>query len=130
MSTDCAVYVPNPVILVSFSYVGANDFSQLTNEVLSLPSTTAVSTAVCRDIAVTADMIVEENEMFTISVQSSNPYDVIMGPTTATVTIMDDDSKYINRWSQWSICITMLKILVTSMHRLLHIYDFTDRDIN
>ena len=103
MSTDCVVYVPNPVILVSISYVGANDFSQLTNEVLYLPSTTAVSTAVCRDIAVTADMIVEDNEIFTISVQSSNPNDVIMGLTTATVTIVDDDSKYIDRWSQWSI---------------------------
>ena len=103
MSTDCAVYVPNPVILVSFSYVGANDFSQLTNEVLSLPSTTAVSTAVCRDIAVTADMIVEDNEIFTISVQSSNPNDVIMGLTTATVTIVDGDSKYKDHWSQRGI---------------------------
>ena len=82
------------MILVSFSYAGANDSSQLTSEVLSLPSTTAVSTAVCRDIAVTADMIVEENEIFTISVQSSNPSDVIMGLTTATVTIVDDDGKY------------------------------------
>ena len=91
------------MILVSFSYAGANDFSQLTNEVLSLPLTTAVSTAVCRDIGVTADMIVEENEMFTISVETSNPNDVIMGPTTATVTIVDDDSKYKDRWSQRSI---------------------------
>ena len=91
------------MILISFSYAGANDFSQLTNEVLSLPSTTAVSTAVCCDIAVTADMIVEDNEMFTISVETSNPSDVIMGLTTATVTIVDDDSKYIDRWSQWSI---------------------------
>ena len=89
----------NSVILVSFSYAGASDFSQLTNEVLSLPSTTAVSTAVCRDIAVTADMIVEENEIFTISVQTSNPNDVILGQTTATITIVDDDSKYKDRWS-------------------------------
>ena len=87
------------MILVFFSYTGANDFSQLTNEVLSLPSTMAVSTAVCRDIAVTADMIVEENEIFTISVQTSNPNDVIMGLTTATVIIVDGDSKYNDRWS-------------------------------
>ena len=91
------------MILVSFSYAGANDFSQLTNEVLSLPLTTAVSTAVCRDIAVTTDMIVEENEIFTISVQTSNPNDVILGQTTATITIVDDDSKYKDRWSQRSI---------------------------
>ena len=87
------------MILVSFSYAGADDFSQLTNEVLSLPSTTAVNTAVCRDIGVTADMIVEENEIFTISVETSNPNDVIMGPTTATVTIIDDDSKFKHCWS-------------------------------
>ena len=85
---------PNSVILELFSYAVANDFTMVANEVLSLPSTTAVSTAVCRDIAVPADMIVEENEIFTISVETSNPNDVIMGPTTATVTIMDDDSKY------------------------------------
>ena len=91
--------IPNPVISVSFSYAGASDFSQLTNEVLSLPLTTAVNTAVCRDIAVTADMIVEENEIFTISVQTSNPNDVIMGPTTATIAIVDDDSKYKQCWS-------------------------------
>ena len=91
------------MILVSFSYAGADDFSQLTNEVLSLPSTTAVSTAVCRDIAVTADMIVEDNEIFTISGQTFNPNDVILGPTTATITIVDDDSKYKDRWSQRSL---------------------------
>ena len=99
--TDCVVH--NSVILVSFSYAGASDFSQLTNEVLSLPSTTAVDTAVCRDITVTADMIVEENEIFTISVQISNPNDVILGQTTAAVTIVDDNSKYKDRWSQRSI---------------------------
>ena len=107
------------MILVYFSYAGASDFSQLTNEVLSLPSTTAVSTAVCRDIAVTADMIVEENEMFTISVETSNPNDVIMGPTTATITIIDDDSKFKHCWSHKCIkkIITMLEILDTLMHQ-------------
>ena len=81
--------------LVHFSSSGANDFSQLANEVLSIPSTTAVSTAVCRDIAVTADMIVEENEIFTITVETSNPNDMIIGPSTATVTIVDNNGKYI-----------------------------------
>ena len=53
----------------------------------------AVSTAVCRDITVPGDMIVEDNETFTISVETSNLNDVIMGPSTATVTIVDNDSK-------------------------------------
>ena len=83
----------HPVILVLLSYVGANDFSLLANEVLTIPSTIAVSTAVCRDITVPGDMIVEDNETLAISVETSNPNDVIIGPSTATVTIVDNDSK-------------------------------------
>ena len=83
------------VILVPFSYAGANDFSLLANEFLTIPSTAAVSTTVCHDITVPADMIVEDNETFTISVETSNPNNVIMGPSTATVTIVDNDGKHI-----------------------------------
>ena len=85
---------PNPVILVHFSYAGINDFSPLVNAILTIPSTAAVSTAVCLNITVSGDMFVEDNETFTITVETSNPNDVIMGPNTATVTIADDDSKY------------------------------------
>ena len=53
----------------------------------------AVSTAVCHDITVPGDMMVEDNETFIISVEISNPNDVIMGPSTATVTIVDNDGK-------------------------------------
>ena len=78
---------------VHFSYAGVNDFSLLANEVLTIPSTAAVSTAVCRDITVPGDMMVEDNETFTIAVETSNSNDVIMGPSTATVTIVDNDGK-------------------------------------
>ena len=88
---------PHPMILVHISYVGANDFSLLASEVLTIPSTAAVSTAVCLDITVPGDMMVEDNETFTISVETSNPNDVIMGPNTATITIVDNDSK--EKWS-------------------------------
>ena len=84
---------PHAVILVLLSNVGANDFSLFANEVLTIPSTAAVSTAVCRDITVPGDMIVEGNETFAISVEASNPNDVIMGQSTATVTIVDNDGK-------------------------------------
>ena len=66
----------------------------LANEDLTIPSTAAVSTAVCLNITVSGDMFVEDSETYTISVETSNPNDVIMGPSTATVTIVDDDSKY------------------------------------
>ena len=48
----------------------------------------------CHNISVSDDMIVEDSETFTITVETSNPNDVIMGPTTAIVTILDDDGKY------------------------------------
>ena len=41
----------------------------------------------------TADVNVENNETFTISVETSNANDVILGPSTATVIVVDDDSK-------------------------------------
>ena len=47
----------------------------------------------CRDITVPGDTIVETNETFTISVETINLNDVIIGPSTATVTIVDDDGK-------------------------------------
>ena len=55
----------------------------------------AVSSFVCHSISVPDDMIVEDSEIFTITVETSNPNDVIMGPTTAVVTIVDDDGKCI-----------------------------------
>ena len=84
--------VLNPVEL--FSVSGASDFSPLANEVLLIPFTTAISNSVCRDVNVTDDMIVEDNETFTITIETSNPNDVIMGPSIAIVTIVDDDGKY------------------------------------
>ena len=53
----------------------------------------AVSNSVCRSITVTDDMIVEGSETFNITVEISDPNDVIMGQDTAVVTIEDDDSK-------------------------------------
>ena len=81
--------------LVLFSLSGASDFSPFANAVLTISSTTAVSDFVCHNISVPDDMIVEDSETFTITVETSNPNDVIMGPTTAVVTIVDDDGKCI-----------------------------------
>ena len=40
-------------------------------------------------------MGVEDSETFTITVETSNPIDVIIGPSTATVTIVDNNSKLV-----------------------------------
>ena len=53
----------------------------------------AVGSFVCHNISVTNDMIVEGSETFTITVETSNPNDVIVEPSTAIVTIVDGDSK-------------------------------------
>ena len=52
-----------------------------------------VGNSVCHGITVTDDMFVEGGEIFTISADTSNSNDVIVGLNTALVTIVDDDSK-------------------------------------
>ena len=71
-----------------------SDFSPFANEVLTIPSTTTVRNFVCRSIGVPDDMIVEGSETFTISVETTNPNDVIIGPSTTTLTIVDGDGRY------------------------------------
>ena len=77
-----------------FSISGPSDLIPFANEILIIPSTTAVSNFVCRNITVPDDIIVESSEIFTITVETSNANDVFMGPTTAMVTIADNDGKY------------------------------------
>ena len=84
---------PNPVILAHFSFTGDNDFSYLANEVLTIPSAAAIGTVVCHNITVPDDMIMEDSETFTITVETINPNDVVIGPSTATVTIVDIDGR-------------------------------------
>ena len=62
---------------------------------LTILSTMAVSSFVCHNITVFDDMIVEDSETFTITVEASNPNDVIIGLSRAMITIVDDDGKYI-----------------------------------
>ena len=40
-------------------------------------------------------MMVENNETFTITVETSNPFDVLFGMNIATVTIVDNNSKLV-----------------------------------
>ena len=86
-----------PTVLCSpVLFKGASDFSPLANEVLTIPSTTAVGNSVCRGITVTDDMIVEDSEIFTVAVEISNPSNVVLELNTAVVAITDDDSKLNN----------------------------------
>lgn len=53
-----------------------------------------VSTS-CIDIPVTNDVILENNEEFTVTILTAGslPHAVIKNPSATTVTIVDDDSK-------------------------------------
>ena len=74
---------------------GTVDFILLEREVV-IPSTTVQGQSVCvAAIAILGDYIVEENETFSIIVQTANSLDVVSpGRNTTTVTIVDDDGKH------------------------------------
>ena len=71
---------------------------------------TAAQTIQCTNIQITDDTLIEEpvDETFNITLTQTLPTDpgVQLAPTTATVSIQDDDGKYCskNRWvtAAWS----------------------------
>ena len=71
------------------------DFTLLEREVV-IPSTTAQGQGICvTAIAILGDTIVEENEIFQLMIQPTNPLDMVLaGRSTVTVTIVDDDGKH------------------------------------
>ena len=83
-----------PIWCYTASISDVDDFSALANEILTIPSTMVANNFVCHNITVTDDMIVEGSETFIITVETSNPNNVIMGLNTAIVTIIDNDGKY------------------------------------
>ena len=93
MGLPCMHVLKLSGIHIAFSFSGVSDFIPFANEVLRIPSTTAVGNSVCRDITVTDDMIVEGSETFTITVEITDPTDVVVGPNTAVIIIGDDDSE-------------------------------------
>ena len=87
------LFLPSHQIFLSRTFSGANDFSPLANEVLTISSTMAVGNFMCLNISVPDDMIVEDSETFTITMEIATLNDVVMGPSTAIVTIIDDDGE-------------------------------------
>lgn len=48
----------------------------------------------CVEISIVNDLVLEQNEIFTIELSTMDP-DVVVGIDAATVVIINDDSKYI-----------------------------------
>ena len=69
----------------------ASDFLPLTNEQFIIPLSTPLNQDVCFDLSINGDVIREADEAFTVTITVGNSNDVIVGPNTVTVTILDDN---------------------------------------
>jgi len=69
-----------------------SDFEPLSNQTLIILPTTPFGSPVCQQITIIGDSVDEDDETFTITTSVISP-NTITFPSTATVTIVDDDSK-------------------------------------
>ena len=79
------------VYVVIMKHVDMDDFLPLTDEPLTIPSTSSLRQDVCFNININGDVEQEDNESFTITVMTANSNDVIEGSNMAIITILDDD---------------------------------------
>ena len=70
----------------------SSDFEPLSNQILTILPTTPIGSPVCQQIIIIGDNVDEDDETFTITTSVISP-NTITFPSTATVTIVDDDSK-------------------------------------
>ena len=71
-----------------FSPIASRDYTPIMIE-LTFPASTTVS---CVNISISGDLDLEDNEVFTVQLDSSDRA-ILFRPSSATVTITDDDSK-------------------------------------
>ena len=69
-----------------------SDFQALSDQTLTIPSTTIVGSSVCQLISITGDTVEEDDERFTITASVATPNNFTQ-PVTAIVIILNDDSK-------------------------------------
>ena len=74
--------------MYSFFYTAPSDYTPVMAELRFLPS----ATVLCSDISVSGDLVLEVNEVFTVQLNTSDRA-ILLSPSSANVTIMDDDSK-------------------------------------
>ena len=78
---------------ILFLYPADNsDFEPLSNQILTILPTTPFGSPVCQQITIIGDNVDEDDETFTITTSVTSP-NTITFPSTATVTIVDDDIK-------------------------------------
>ena len=82
--------------------IAPEDFLLLTNQLTFNPGNGLQRD--CATITVGSDTILEDDESFSVALTTTDP-DVTISPSTAVVTLTNDDSKY--------LCLTSLVIKIT-----------------
>ena len=78
-------------IIYTFHLSDENDFKPLRNIRLTFPKTALVGFTLNQSVTVIGDAIMEGTESFTVAVTPENSNDVISGPSSATITIPNDN---------------------------------------
>lgn len=68
----------------------SNDFVELDNLLLTIPSSSVVGDSTCQSVTIVGDDVLESDEIFTVILYPMNPEDSITGSNTSTVTILND----------------------------------------
>ena len=88
LSASAAIPVNVPLFIVGGFTAQQNVDFDISSQSIFFP---AGSLEECTVVSATDDVLLEENEMLTISLQTSNT--VLLGQATTTITIIDQDSK-------------------------------------
>ena len=81
--------------MFSMLHTGEGDYNMETYQRLVI-SPTDVSkdmAIVCQEITILGDIVIEDDEFFKFNIVTINPLDIVSGPDTGNVTILDDDGR-------------------------------------
>ena len=77
------------------------DYSLITENIIFSPGMTGPQ---CQSISITDDSILENNEVFVVALRTTDQ-DVILNPSTTSVTILDDDGNDNSKMNPFRVCI-------------------------
>ena len=92
-----------------FYCLGPNDFVALDNQLLTIPSSTALGVNVCQTVTIVGDNIVESNEMFQVVVTPADSDDQVSDPPRFTITITSEPGDGMLTLHESSLVLSFLK---------------------
>ena len=84
-----------------------NDFVPISNQLLIIP---LENTTGCQNITIVGDRIVENDEDFSVEVNVTSPLVTLNGSNSTTITIIDDDGRFIFTENNFSV------LVITYLH--------------